>query len=106
MSSHPALRLAPPRSRLSSPQLLPHQRRLNSTYQAPDRPPKPNLHRNFYRQFGRPVAKNFLIALAVYQALYWSWLKLESVEVRQEKAAEIAGLETELEGLQGKVRRK
>jgi len=43
------------------------------------------LQRAFYQDFGRPIAKVFLGALFTYQVLYWSWLKLESIEVKREK---------------------
>lgn len=35
--------------------------------------------------FGRPLAKVFLVAMGTYQALYWTWLKLEAVEEEREK---------------------
>ena len=49
--------------------------------------------------FGRPIAKNFLIAVCTYQVLYWSWLKLESLEIKQEKEDEMRSLEGELRSL-------
>jgi len=78
--------------------------RRQSTYQAPDPPhsQQPNLHRNFYKTFARPLAKTFLIAVATYQVLYLSWLKLESIEVKHDKEAEMRSLKGELEGLTGK----
>lgn len=45
---------------------------------------------------------NFLIATGTFQALYWSWLYLESREVKKEKGEEIKALEGELRGLVGK----
>lgn len=74
--------------------------RMQSTYQPPN-PPKSqgNPHRNFYRHFGRPVAKNFLIAVATYQVLYWSWLKLEGMETKKRKTEEMHSLEGELRKL-------
>ncbi|KAF2416432.1 hypothetical protein EJ08DRAFT_643913, partial [Tothia fuscella] len=38
----------------------------------------------FYKSFGFPVIKVFLGALFTYQLIYWSWLKLESLEVKEE----------------------
>lgn len=75
--------------------------RLYSTEQPPTpTPEKPNPHREFYRGgMGRPIALNFLVAMATFQALYWSWLKLESLEVKKGKGEEIARLEGELRGL-------
>ncbi|KAH7062354.1 hypothetical protein B0J12DRAFT_735908 [Macrophomina phaseolina] len=92
-----------------------------SSYQPPN-PPKQeksstyaNAQRAFYRDFGAPVAKVFLGALVTYQVLYWGWLKLESLETKDEKndpearqglidcwsgnTAEIASLEAQVRGL-------
>lgn len=41
--------------------------------------------RDFYKHNGRPILKTFLIALFTYEVLYWSWLKLESIEVKHDK---------------------
>ncbi|KAK3066642.1 hypothetical protein LTR53_016927 [Teratosphaeriaceae sp. CCFEE 6253] len=76
--------------------------RHQSTYQAPDPPQsqqKPNPHGNFYKTFGRPLAKTFLIAVATYQVLYVSWLKLESIETKRDKEAEMRSLKVELQNL-------
>jgi hypothetical protein len=51
---------------------------------------------------GRAVAFNFLIAMTTFQVLYWSWLKLESMEIQQEKGTELEALEGELQKLTGK----
>lgn len=79
------------------------QRRLESTYQPPSPNPKSgsDRHRDFYRTFGRPLAKNFLIAVAAYQVLYFSWLKLESYEVKKQGEGEVKKVEGELRGLVG-----
>ena len=39
----------------------------------------------FYKQFTRPFAKVLLIAVFTYQLTYWSWIKLETDEIRAEK---------------------
>lgn len=75
------------------------QRRSNATYQPPEPPKGSNRHREFYKTFGRPLAKNFLIAVVTYQILYISWLKLESFEVKKEKNDEISSVEGELKNL-------
>ena len=82
-------------------------RRPQSTYQAPTPPrsQESNPHRNFYKTFGRPVIKNFLVAVLTYQVLYYSWMYLESMEVQEQKGAEIKALEGEIKGLT-KVGRK
>jgi hypothetical protein len=43
-----------------------------------------NTQRAFYRSWSIPFAKVFLGALFTYQIIYWSWLKLESLETKQE----------------------
>ncbi|KAF2098675.1 hypothetical protein NA57DRAFT_75912 [Rhizodiscina lignyota] len=93
------------------------QARLNSTpsYQPPNPPQKaatPNSseesdprgsaakpHRAFYSNFGKPLFKTFLMALFTYQVLYWGWLKLESIEMKRDKDAEVKSLEDEVKGL-------
>lgn len=71
--------------------------RRQSTYGPPEPPSNP--HRSFYGTFGRPIAKNLLIALATFQILYLSWLKLESMEMKRDKESEIRSLESELKTL-------
>lgn len=80
-------------------------RRLESTYQPPTPPRETKSersnHSDFYKTFGRPLAKNFLIAVATYQVLYFTWLKLESYETKREGEAEVKKVEGELSGLVG-----
>jgi hypothetical protein len=38
----------------------------------------------FYQSFGMPIAKCFLGAIFTYQVVYWSWMKLESLEERKD----------------------
>jgi hypothetical protein len=54
---------------------------------------------SFYKSFGPPVLKVFLGAVFTYQLLYWTWLKLESLEIKKEKNEEIANLEEEVKRL-------
>ncbi|CZT18317.1 uncharacterized protein RCC_04161 [Ramularia collo-cygni] len=89
------------------PRISTTSRRANSSQRPPPQQPPssttPNPHREFYRGgLGRAVFFNFLIATGTFQALYWSWLKLESMEVKREKGEEIKVLEGELKGLIGK----
>jgi len=44
--------------------------------------------RAFYKSFGIPFAKVFLGAMFTYQVLYYSWLKLESMEQKKDKDGE------------------
>ena len=103
----PTLRFAARAESIRPRFLRPSTRRHESTYQ----PPTPqdeqqrsgsNRHRDFYRTFGRPLAKNFLIAVATYQLLYFSWLKLESLEAKRDGEAEVKSVEGELRELVGK----
>jgi len=43
------------------------------------------LQSQFYRTFTRPIAKTLLIAVFIYQLAYWSWVKLETDEIRAER---------------------
>lgn len=40
---------------------------------------------NQYRAFAGPFAKVFLGGVFVYQVLYWTWLKLETDEIKVDK---------------------
>lgn len=53
----------------------------------------------FYKQFGSPILKCLLGALFTYQVVYWSWMKLETVEEKHNTEAEIADLKEELKAL-------
>ncbi|CAG7558609.1 unnamed protein product [Fusarium equiseti] len=55
---------------------------------------QPSPTSQFYRTFTRPIAKTLLIAVFVYQLAYWSWVKLETDEIRAERDATIETLET------------
>ena len=69
--------------------------------------PAPNPHREFYRGGqGRAIAFNFLVAMATFQVLYWGWLKLESMEVKQQKQDEVNSLEGEVKHLTEKAEEK
>lgn len=48
----------------------------------------PRPQSQFYKTFTRPVAKVLLMALLTYQLIYWSWLKLETDEIRAERDGE------------------
>lgn len=43
------------------------------------------LQSQFYRTFTRPIAKTLLIAVFTYQLAYWTWVKLETDEIRAER---------------------
>lgn len=40
---------------------------------------------SIYKDFGRPFAKVFLMAVFVYQTIYWTWLKMEKDEEKRAK---------------------
>lgn len=87
----------------ASPRVLAIPRRTYSSQPPPPQQATPNPHREFYRGgLGRAVFFNFLVATGTFQAIYWTWLKLESMEVKKEKGEEIKVLEGELRGLVGK----
>ncbi|KAI4721942.1 hypothetical protein E4T48_01831 [Aureobasidium sp. EXF-10727] len=67
-------------------------------YQPPT-PTEENPHRAFYKSFGRPIAKVFFMALFTYQVLHYTWLRLEATEEKEEKTAELQGLEGQLRDL-------
>ncbi|KAI5245296.1 hypothetical protein E4T43_03394 [Aureobasidium subglaciale] len=72
-------------------------------YQPPTPPQEPdNPHRAFYKSFGRPIAKVFFMALFTYQVLHYSWMKLEAMEEKEDKTAELEGLEGKLREITGK----
>ncbi|KAK1243534.1 hypothetical protein MKX08_001672 [Trichoderma sp. CBMAI-0020] len=48
----------------------------------------------FYKTFTRPIGKVLVLAVFTYQVAYWTWLKLEADEHREETDATIAALET------------
>ncbi|RYC65516.1 hypothetical protein CHU98_g690 [Xylaria longipes] len=75
-----------PRARFSSTQASNNQGSLN--------------HKTFYKTFGRPIVKVFLMAIFTYQLAYYFWVKLEQDEVRAEMQATISDLEARIEKLE------
>ncbi|KAL1959259.1 hypothetical protein VTO42DRAFT_2446 [Malbranchea cinnamomea] len=47
-----------------------------------DKPPGTSEHILIYKHYGRPFLKVFLGALAVYGAVYYSWVGLEKEDMR------------------------
>ncbi|KAJ2979902.1 hypothetical protein NUW58_g7086 [Xylaria curta] len=94
MFARPARRiLAPLRSQISASQLIPRSRtaqqlpraRFSSTQASNDSKPQGSLnHKAFYKTFGRPIAKVFLMAIFTYQLAYYFWVRLEHDEMRAE----------------------
>ncbi|KAH0363545.1 hypothetical protein KCU65_g7377, partial [Aureobasidium melanogenum] len=70
--------------------------RQQPTYQPPTPSEPENPHRAFYKSFGRPIAKVFLMALFTYQVLHYGWLRLEAMEEKEEKTTELQSLEGQL----------
>ncbi|KAH9910000.1 hypothetical protein F4778DRAFT_713754 [Xylariomycetidae sp. FL2044] len=62
------------------------------------KPPSPNAQ--FYKTFGRPIAKVFLMAIFTYQLAYYFWARLEHDEIKDEKRATISDLEARIEQLE------
>ncbi|KAJ5936397.1 hypothetical protein N7454_005032 [Penicillium verhagenii] len=46
-----------------------------------------------YGAFARPFGKVFLGAVLTYQIIYWSWMKLETDDVKLQKNEQLSGLE-------------
>jgi len=44
-----------------------------------------DTQRDFYKTFGRPIAKVFFGAMFTYQVLWICWMKLENVEEEKNK---------------------
>jgi hypothetical protein len=42
----------------------------------------------FYKTFTRPVAKCALLAVFVYQLVYFGWAKLEADDIKEERQGE------------------
>ncbi|KAI0430820.1 hypothetical protein F5Y09DRAFT_218587 [Xylaria sp. FL1042] len=89
-----------PRSRATI-QLSRARARFAST-QGPNEPrPEGSLnHKTFYKTFGRPIAKVFLMAIFTYQLAYYFWVRLEQDEIRAEMEATISDLEARIEALE------
>ncbi|KAF2842702.1 hypothetical protein M501DRAFT_993448 [Patellaria atrata CBS 101060] len=58
-----------------------------------------NLHRNFYKTFGRPLMKVVALAFLTSQTVWLGWLWLEGMETRREKTGEIETLQEKLKEL-------
>jgi hypothetical protein len=64
-------------------------------------PPQPEVSgssKNFYRTHGRALFKTLTLAFFTYQVCYWVWLTVETEEIKR-------GMEGEIGGLEGEVRR-
>ncbi|KAH6850784.1 hypothetical protein B0I37DRAFT_372395 [Chaetomium sp. MPI-CAGE-AT-0009] len=90
----PLLRTALTRASLRQTRSLTHPQ----FRQYSSQPPSPTGA--FYKTFTRPVAKCALLAVFVYQLVYFGWAKLETEEVKEERQAEIVKLEAQVRGLQ------
>lgn len=47
----------------------------------------------FYKTFGRPIAKVFLMAILTYQLTYLAWMKLEQDDIKDRTQGELIFLE-------------
>ena len=63
-------------------------------------PPRSNPHRAYYRTHGRALFKCLTLAFLTYQTVYWTWLLLETEEIKDRKNREIEGLQGEVRLLQ------
>ncbi|KAI5862802.1 hypothetical protein GGS23DRAFT_68173 [Durotheca rogersii] len=55
---------------------------------------------DFFKTFGRPIGKVFLLAIFTYQLAYFFWTSLEYEEIKGEMQATIAELEARVEQLE------
>ncbi|KIX00271.1 uncharacterized protein Z518_10410 [Rhinocladiella mackenziei CBS 650.93] len=75
-------------------------RSLNTT--PPLRQPKsasntsPEQPVNFYKVYGRALFKSLTLAFLSYQIAYWTWLTLETEDIKDQKNREIKSLEREV----------
>ncbi|OTA79613.1 hypothetical protein M434DRAFT_402038 [Hypoxylon sp. CO27-5] len=75
--------------------------RFSSSQQGePSSPPEGSINKQFYKTFGRPIAKVFLLAIFTYQVAYYFWVRLEQDEIKSEMRATIADLEARIEQLE------
>ncbi|KAI0977366.1 hypothetical protein F4678DRAFT_455512 [Xylaria arbuscula] len=96
------------RTRPAAFQLSRARARMSST-QAPNEPRETGSinQKTFYKTFGRPIAKVFLMAIFTYQLAYYLWVRLEQDETRAEMQAIISDLEARIEALeQAKTQKK
>ncbi|KAI1096893.1 hypothetical protein F5B19DRAFT_488099 [Rostrohypoxylon terebratum] len=61
---------------------------------------QPSPNSQFYRTFGRPIAKVFLLAIFTYQLAYYFWVRLETDEIKSELRATITDLEARIDRLE------
>ncbi|KAF7514155.1 hypothetical protein GJ744_004480 [Endocarpon pusillum] len=54
-----------------------------------------NPHRAYYQTHGRALFKCLTLAFLTYQVVYWTWLTLETEEIKDQKNREIKALEAE-----------
>ncbi|KAL5604061.1 hypothetical protein BROUX41_002050 [Berkeleyomyces rouxiae] len=59
-------------------------------------------HTDFYKTFGRPIAKVLLVAMFTYQLLYLGWTKLEHDDIKSTRNGEVAKLEEQVKELANK----
>ncbi|KAI1404587.1 hypothetical protein F4819DRAFT_112175 [Hypoxylon fuscum] len=86
-------------------QQLPLQRTWQrfSSSQPPQPSPVPeegSLNKQFFKNFGRPIAKVFLLAIFTYQVTYYFWTRAEQDEIKSEMRATISALEARIEQLE------
>ncbi|KAI1138991.1 hypothetical protein F5Y05DRAFT_412857 [Hypoxylon sp. FL0543] len=85
----------------SSPAIRTWARFSSSQQGQPQSPPGESLNKQFFKTFGRPIAKVFLLAIFTYQVAYYFWVRLEQDEIK----TTIADLEARIEQLE-KARKK
>ncbi|KXJ93139.1 hypothetical protein Micbo1qcDRAFT_161075 [Microdochium bolleyi] len=69
-------------------------------YSSEQQPKSKSPSSEFYKTFGRPIAKVFLLAIFTYQVAYYFWVRLEQDEMKRDMEATIAELEARISELE------
>jgi len=74
----------------------PYQRAFNSYSPQKQQHSDPDARPSIYRTHGRALLKALTLAFLTYQVVYWTWLTLETEEIKDSKNREIRSLENEV----------
>ncbi|KAI1452946.1 hypothetical protein F4805DRAFT_462298 [Annulohypoxylon moriforme] len=74
--------------------------RFSSSQTQTPTPQEPSPNSQFYKTFGRPIAKVFLLAIFTYQLAYYFWVRLEYDEIKSDLRTTITDLEARIDQLE------
>ncbi|KAI0167097.1 hypothetical protein GGR52DRAFT_88042 [Hypoxylon sp. FL1284] len=106
MLARPARRLAILRTTaqrsyaLAQPPLAARLQRRFSSSQSQPSAREGSLNATFFKTFGRPMVKVFLLAVFVYQLAYFFWKRADHEDVKSDMRATISALEKRIEELE------